>query len=103
MKSGKLDRRITIQNRVETQNTLGEAVISYTTFAQVWAEVVPLRGREYFTAAQTIPEAQLRIRIRYMTGVTEKHRIVYEGVNYDILHIAEIGRKEGLEIMVKKP
>lgn len=103
MKSGKLDRRITIQNRVETQNTLGEAVISYTTFAQVWAEVVPLRGREYFTAAQTVPEAQLRIRIRYMTGVTEKHRIVYEGVNCDILHIAEIGRKEGLEIMVKKP
>lgn len=103
MKSGKLDRRITIQSRVETPNSIGEVVISYATFAQVWAEVVPLRGREYFTAAQTVPEAQLRIRIRYMTGVTEKHRIVYEGVNYDILHIAEIGRKEGLEIMVKKP
>lgn len=103
MKSGKLDRRITIQNRIETQNSFGEAVISYGTFATVWAEVLPLSGRELFTAAQTFPEAQLKVRIRYLAGVTEKHRILHDGVSYDILHIAEMGRREGLEILVKKP
>lgn len=103
MKSGKLDRKIEIQSRVETQNSFGEAVITYTTFANVWAEVIPLSGRELFAAAQIYPEAQMRIRIRYRSGITEKHRVVFESTNYDIIHIAEIGRKEGLEFIVKKP
>lgn len=103
MKSGKLDRRITIQSRIETQNSFGEAVISYGTLAQVWAEVLPLSGRELFTAAQTFPEAQLKVRIRYRADVTEKNRILHDGISYDIIHIAEIGRREGLEMLVKKP
>jgi SPP1 family predicted phage head-tail adaptor len=103
MKSGKLDRRIQIQQRVETQDSYGQAVISYSTIATVWAEVIPLSGRELFAAAQKYPEATMRIRVRFRTDVTEKHRIVFNSTNYDIIHIAEIGRNEGLEFIVKKP
>ena len=103
MNAGKFDRKIRIETRTETQNVFGEAVIGYSLFAEVWAEVKPLSGREFFISAQFVPEAQLKIRIRYLSGVDEKCRIVYEGTNYDILHIAELGRREGLEIVVKKP
>jgi SPP1 family predicted phage head-tail adaptor len=103
MKAGALDRRITIQDRVETQNSFGEAQISYNDVATVWAEVKPLTGREYFSAAQYVPEAKLKIRIRYRPGVTEKQRIMYQGETYDIGYIAEIGRREGLELIVKTP
>ena len=103
MKAGKLDRKIKIESRVETQNDYGEAVISYVLLAEVWAEVLPLSGREFFTAAQTVPEVQLKIRIRYRTDVNETCRIVYNNVNYDIAYISEIKRREGLELVVKKP
>jgi len=103
MQSGKLDRRIEIQSRSVTQNSYGEAIISYSTVATVWAEVLPLSGRELFAAAQKYPEAQMKIRIRYRTGINETNRIVFESTNYDIIHISEIGRKEGLEFIVKKP
>jgi SPP1 family predicted phage head-tail adaptor len=103
MNAGKLDRKIRIESRVETQNDYGEAVISYVLLANVWAEVIPLSGREFFTAAQFVPEARLKIKIRYRSDIDERCRIIFESVPYDILHIAEIGRREGLEIMVKKP
>lgn len=103
MKAGALDRRITIQNRVETQNSFGEAEITYEDMTSVWAEVRPLTGREYFSAAQYVPEAKLKIRIRYRAGITEKQRIIYQGETYDIGYIAELGRREGLELIVKTP
>lgn len=103
MQAGKLDRRIKIESRVETQNSVGEAVITYVLLAEVWAEKKPLSGRELFTAAQFVPEAQAKYRIRYLPQVNEKCRIVDNGVNFDIVYIAEIGRREGLEITVKRP
>ncbi len=103
MESGKLDRRVTIQRRIETQNEYGEAVITYADEVTVWAEVLPLSGRELFLAAQTVPEAQLKINIRWRPELTERHRIFYDGLVWDILHLAEIGRREGIQILVKKP
>lgn len=103
MKSGKLDRRVTIKSRVETQNSFGEAVISYTNLATVWAEVNPLSGREVFSAAQTYPQDSLKVKIRHRTDVDEKCQIIIDSVEYNIAYIAEIGRKEGLEMIVSKP
>jgi SPP1 family predicted phage head-tail adaptor len=103
MQAGKMDRRIKIERRVETQNAYGEAVITYQLLAEVWAEKKPLSGRELFTAAQFVPEGQIRYRIRFMDGVDEKCRITEGGMTYDVIHIAEIGRREGLEITAKRP
>jgi len=103
MQAGRLDRRIKIEQRVETPNAVGEAVISYTLLADVWAEKKFMSGRELFTAAQFVPEGQVTYRIRYLNGVNEKCRIVDNEDTYDITYIAEIGRREGLAITAKKP
>jgi len=103
MKAGKLDRRVILQQPVETQNSVGEIVIAFQTFATVWAEVLPLNGREYFAAQQFVPEAQLKIFIRWITGVNEKFKVVHDDVAYDIMYIAEIGRREGIQLIVRRP
>ena len=103
MKAGKLDRRITIKVKTATRDSYGAEIIGYTTLDTVWAEVMPLSGREYFVAAQFVPEAQLKIRIRFREDFDETAKITYKSTDYDILHIAEIGRQDGLEVVVKKP
>ncbi len=99
MRAGNLDRLIELRHRVLTQNSHGEQVPSYpTAYETVWAEKLDQRAREYFAAQGTQAEATTRFRIRYMTGVVMTDRIVYDGANYDIVQISEIGRREGLEI-----
>jgi SPP1 family predicted phage head-tail adaptor len=101
--AGQFDRRVVILERVETQNAVGEVVLSYVPFKTVWAHVKPTTGRELFTANQTLAQASLRVFIRYMENITEKHKVEHEGVQYDINHIAEYGRRDGLELVVSKP
>jgi SPP1 family predicted phage head-tail adaptor len=103
MDAGLLDRRVTIQRRVESQNEFGEAEVTYVDEVIVWAEVVPLAGRELFVAEQVFPEAQLKINIRWRPDLTERHRILYDNQAWVILHLAEIGRRVGIKILVKKP
>jgi SPP1 family predicted phage head-tail adaptor len=101
--AGQFDRRVVILERVETQNSVGEVVISYVPFKTLWAHVRPTTGRELFTANQTLAESSLRVFIRYMENITEKHQIEHEGVRYGISHIVEYGRRDGLELVVSKP
>lgn len=103
MKAGKLDRRITISVKSATRDSYGAEIIGWSTLATVWAEVLPISGREFFVAAQFVPEAQLKMRIRFREDFDETAKITYDNVEYDILYIAEIGRQDGLEILVKKP
>jgi len=43
----------------------------------VYADVVPLSGRELYEARQVEPRATVSIRIRHMTGLDESYRVVY--------------------------
>lgn len=103
MKAGKLDRRVTLQTLTVTRDSYGAAIESWTDLDTVWAEVIPLKGREYFTAAQIVAEKMLKFRIRYRTDLTETMRIVYAGQTYDVQYMAEIGRRAGFELMGKLP
>lgn len=103
MKAGKLDRRVQIKVKTATRDSFGAEILTYSVLATVWAEVVPISGREFFAAAQFIPEASLKIRMRFREDFDETAIIHYDGVDYDILYISEIGRADGLEVLVKKP
>lgn len=103
MKAGKLDRRVQIKVKTATRDSFGAEILTYSVLATVWAEVVPISGREYFSAAQFVPEASLKIRMRFREDFDETALIYYDGVDYDILYIAEIGRGDGLEVLVKRP
>jgi SPP1 family predicted phage head-tail adaptor len=101
--AGKLDRRITLKAPVATQDAAGQSDLTWTDVATVWAQVLPLRGRELVTAQADVPQADLKIRIRWMAGVTEAMRVAYEGTDYGVFRVAEIGRRDGLELLVRRP
>jgi SPP1 family predicted phage head-tail adaptor len=102
MEAGKLDRRIRIDERTVVQDGIGGETETWVERATVWAEKRDLSGRELILAQQEAATATTRFVIRFRDDVAQTDRIVYDGVNHDIQHIAEIGRGEGLEILAKR-
>lgn len=98
MRSGRLDRRLTLQRKTATENDYGEPVETWTTIATVWAEKIPVRGAERYAAMQTVAEVDTRFKIRYRTDVSPLDRVVCAGITYDVKGVLEIGRREGWEI-----
>jgi SPP1 family predicted phage head-tail adaptor len=82
MKAGKLRHRITIQKATEAPNEYGEMVPTWGTFATVSAAVEPLRGQELWAAQAQQARVTTRIRIRYLTGITPKMRILFGAKTY---------------------
>lgn len=58
-KIGRLDKRVTIQRRSATKDSYGQEIDSWTTIAQVWAQVKPLGGRERMRTAAMVVESIL--------------------------------------------
>lgn len=101
IRAGKLNRRITIQNVGTTQDAIGEPVVSYTTFATVWASIEDLSGREFIAAGGTQNEAQTKIAIRYLAGVIPAMRVLHGATAYNIESV--LGQdKKSLLLMCKR-
>lgn len=101
MRAGDLDRRIVIQANTPTPNEYGEPVDSWAkihTADHLPAKITPSRGSERFTAQQIVGRGVVTFRLRYRADVRTTHRIVYDGRDYDIHDVREVGRREGLEI-----
>lgn len=77
MNPGHLRHRVIIQQPVETKDHLKRPSTDWADFATVWAAVEPLRGREFMLAQNTNSELTVRIRIRYLPGVTNAMRVKY--------------------------
>lgn len=90
MKAGKLIHRVRIE-QVATdgdgnvpQDESGQEVIEWDLVENAWAEVRPLRGREFLTAQQINAEGDTEIEIRFRSYLTAKHRIVHGTTVYNI-------------------
>lgn len=101
MKAGRMDRRVTLRKRSVSRNAYGEQVATFSDLATVWAEKLDIAGREYFSAQQVQASVTTRWRIRWRDDVTVLDRISYDGAEHDIKNIAELGRRQGLEILTE--
>jgi SPP1 family predicted phage head-tail adaptor len=92
MEAGSLRHRITIQQRTDTQDSYGEPIPAWTTFATVWAAVEPQSGQEATIAMSQQQEARLRVRVRvrYRTGISTLMRIAWQGRLFQIEGMAEV-------------
>lgn len=101
---GKRDRRITFQRRTVTRDdSTGRDTVTWPDVATVWASKRELVGRELLLAQQIVPTAEVRFNIRWRSDLLTTDRIVCAGVTYDIQHMAELGRREDLDILAKLP
>jgi SPP1 family predicted phage head-tail adaptor len=100
MRAGNLDRRITIRQSTEVQDSYGEEIATWSDLADVWAQRLELSGAERWNAEQVVAQIACKYRIRYRTGITVLHRLMDGTKEYDIHAVLEIGRHEGLELVV---
>ena len=102
MQAGKLDRQIVLKSYAETKDDFGGISETYADVATVWADVIDLRGNQFFAAQQVNSNITTKFRIRYRSDIDAKWRIGFKGKEYDIIGVPiEVGRNETLEIMAK--
>lgn len=89
--AGDLWARITIEQPTEARNDVGEAILTWSTFATVWADVQAMSGREAERHGMTAGINAYRVTIRYLSGIQSSMRVVYDG---RILEIGQINEKE---------
>jgi len=122
MAAGKLDRKITIQRKSETQLESGEPVEAWANLAvRRSASMWPFRGTEGFKPPETTAYEQIEFRVRYSADVaalSPKDRVIYPALTeaqaadagyvipsrsiHDVLGVLEINRREGLRIITQR-
>jgi len=97
---GKLDRRITLQQRTFAGNAYSEPIETWTTLATVWAAIeYPITGSDEETADKlNIARRRAIFTIRHLDSVDFVSRILYGSEIYDIERISEFGRKQYLKL-----
>jgi len=84
--AGKLRERVRIDAPIVTRDSFGgEKVTGWTEGPTVWADVEPLRAREFFAAQAAQSTCDHKVTIRFRAGVTAKHRLVWRGQALDIV------------------
>lgn len=97
--AGRARHRVKLQSKSVTKNGIGEEIVTWADVVTdtedhcLWAEAWPLKGREFFAAAETQYAADVRFRMRYRTDLTREHRIVWNGEAYDITQIIDVGAR----------
>ena len=102
LQAGRMDAQITLQSATAAQDVFGQPIDTWADLATdptVWAEVIPLSGRERFQAQQVDAEVTTTFRIRWRTDLDEEMRVVYDSTPYDIQVIQEMHRREGLDLL----
>jgi len=95
--AGRAGHRIRIEQKSVTRAAAGDEIISWvnvitdTADNAIWAEVWPLKGREFFAAQQTQYAADVRFRVRYRTDIGQAHRVIWDNEPYDIISVVDVG------------
>jgi SPP1 family predicted phage head-tail adaptor len=102
MRAGRLRHVITIQRATVARDSVGNVTTSWADLAARRAYVEPQHGAEFFAGSERHANMTVKIVMRYLSGLSTKDRIVFGGVNYDILSILDRnGRRADLEIMAR--
>lgn len=102
---GRLDRRITFQQKVYGTDESNQKLITgwenISTTPTVYAQVDEQSGSEVIQANQLNGLETASFTVRYRTDLTIENRIVYDGFYWDIHSILQVGRKRFLRIMAE--
>lgn len=94
VKFTKYNERVNLQDLIETIDTYGQAVQSWTTIADFWAAVQPLRGREHVYYRQVWPTADYFVTFNWQgpeVAVKPKQRLQIPS-NGRILNILQVSQ-----------
>lgn len=97
---GRRDKRVIIQESTSTTDDFNAPTVTWSTFATVWAKVTDSQSgsTEHYESDQLTAVRTTTFNIRYLAGVKEKMRILYDDRFYDIDYIGRPDRKVTLEL-----
>lgn len=87
---GVMREQITIQTVTESRSASGHVTESWATYSTVWCSVKHslTYSDEEEKADRKTAVGTIQFTTRYDSGITEKHRISYNSVVYDIMAIS---------------
>jgi SPP1 family predicted phage head-tail adaptor len=91
--AGKLRERVTVQIASGATNTLGETVLTWANSTAVWASVEGVSAREALAAGQQDVTVTHRVRLRYLTGLTQQMRFSWRSRTLNIVSLLEYGNR----------
>lgn len=96
MRAGRMRERVTLQSKSVARDSIGGEIVTWVDEAEVWAEVAPLRGREYFTAEQFEAETTTRVCIRYRSdlALTSVWRLTWREQQYEIEEVIDVEARD---------
>ncbi len=95
---GSLRYRVTLQAPTRTDVGGGAATITWATFAQMFARIIPLAGREIVVADGIAARITHEVWIRYIEGVAAQMRFVDGRRILEIRAVLDVaGRKRWLK------
>lgn len=113
LRSGELDRRISIERNLPTQNVDGQLIENWQRLGRPrWSGRSYVDGDERYVSDQFIARQQVVFTVRWARDLAElspKDRIVYpikdeptDSEIYDVIEVQEIGFREGLRIVAAR-
>lgn len=98
MQAGKLQQPIDLLRMAEAIRPSGAAVQTWTTYASGRAEIRQAGVSEFLTTYGEGVTNNAVFLIRWIPGVSVADRIMHAGKVWNIVALAEIGRRRGLEL-----
>ena len=103
MLAGKLDRRITLvmDGVQDGRDAFNAPIMGSAVSLTVWASKEDVSDVERVRAQQVGAEITTRFRVRWsnaVSGFDATGRVLFDGREYSVSGVKEIGRREGLEI-----
>ena len=100
MRSGSLNRRVVVQQQSTTQDAVGQPVLTWTTFATLWANIRHASGAESIKADALASTVRASVRVRYTRTVTAGMRVVDGATTYNIAAVLpDMGGKEYTDLV----
>lgn len=100
MQSGKLQHRIDLQRLSQTLGPGRVPVQTWATYASGKADLRQAGVSEFLTAYGEGVTNNAVFLLRWLPGVSVADRVLHGGKVWNIVAIAEIGRRKGLELRV---
>jgi SPP1 family predicted phage head-tail adaptor len=102
MRSGNLDREITIQSSTTAIGADGTPIVTWATLATLRARRIEATTDEYIRGYGASTERIMVFRTRFVDGVIGADQILFEGQPFVIKQIKELGRRQALEFRAER-
>lgn len=102
MNPGLLDTPIDIWGYTTTRGSMGGNVEDWSLLKTCMARRIYNKGREAVQATKEMGISDVTFRVRYNSEIDQTNIIKYDGEDYEIKAINQIGRKSYLDLFTQK-